>query len=172
MESYIFSFSYLDKKKMDEIRINFLSHSLSKKYNLNFLTKKKLNNHFSYKYSLLKNILLGKYLIFSSKLSSNSKDNSFSNILENIEEVQNFMSSFKEDINLFIIIDNDNYYFSDFLKESSRYNNNSLSNLINLSNQLHLVDYLKLELLQYDFFFLRINNFNLLLKNNFINYMY
>ena len=169
MTSYIFSFPYIDKIKMAEIKSGFLFNELSKSYSINFLTKKNFSSFFNEKHLSLKSILSGKYLI----ISSNDDNSSSLNILiKDIQLIQNFFKGFEEEIFLFGIIHNENYYTNEFLIESVKINNKKIFEYININIYSYLSSLLLIETIQYNIYLSRINNLNLLKQNNFISILY
>jgi hypothetical protein len=169
MTYFIFHFSYLDKLKIKEIKNSFLFNSLSDSYSLNFLTKKNFNSFFDKKFNSLKYILSGKYLIFSCK----KKNINLSELLESLKLLKKFLNSFEEEIQLFNIIYNENYYFNDFLIESSKYKKTNLIMFININKHYFISSLLLINFYNYYLNFSRINNLNLLIKkDNFLSYKY
>jgi hypothetical protein len=166
MAHYIFSFSYLEKNKIKNLKNSFSFNILNETYNLNFLTKKNVDSFFSLNYSSLKKILSGKYLIFSLKTNNIN----FSDLLKNLELIQDFLKTFDDEIHLFTIIYNNSFYFNDFLVESSKYNKKVLLNLTKLQNSYFLFTLLKSETLKYFLYFSRINNLNINKNNEYISY--
>ena len=166
MVYYIFSFSYLDKKKMIELKNSFLFNLLSKNYDLNFITKKNFHNFFSEKHLNLRDIFSGKYLIFSLK----NKNISFQEVLKDLEIIKTFLTSFETDIFFFNIVYNDFYYFNEFLIESNKYNINKIIDLMFITKCFLSLFLFKMEIIKYVLYFNRINNLNLIKNKYYISY--
>jgi hypothetical protein len=166
MVYYIFSFSYLEKNKIKDLKSSFSFNSLSEISNLNFLTKKNVDSFFLPKYSSLKDILSGKYLIFS----LNNESLTLNELLKNLELIQDFLKSFDNDIHLFTVVYNNSYYFNDFLIESNKYKTKEILNLTKLQNSYLLLHLLKIESIKYLLYFSRINNLKINKNYEYLSY--
>jgi hypothetical protein len=168
MVHYIFSFSYIEKKKIKELKNLLLFSTLGNDVHFNFLTKKNFNLFFSNKYLELKNILSGKYLIFSLE----KKDCAFNEMLITFELIHKLLANFENDISLFTIILKNTYIFNDFLIKSNSYKSKNLFDLTNINNKFFISSLLKREIISYNFNFTRINNLNLEKKKIYLSYFF
>jgi hypothetical protein len=166
MAYFIFSFSYLNKDKLDLLKKKFSIHN---KYSLSFLTRNNFNFYFNSKYNNIKYILYGKYIIISNNDVNNYND--FINEINNIKEIIN---SLQLELNVFLMIFNSFLYFDDFINESKKYNLSNIFNLIKFNNLLNNYNILLYSFMVYNKTFLSINNFikNHNSCNNLISYMY
>ncbi|MDF2698970.1 MAG: hypothetical protein K0Q49_526 [Haloplasmataceae bacterium] len=170
MNFFIFSFSYISKKKISELKNSFNVNELSDKYILGFLTKKNINNYFkNNSFSSLKNILSGKYLV----LVFRSKDSVYlKSMFDDLNKFKAIINLLEIDLNLFLINYNNLYLFPDFIKYSDKYNNDYIyKNLLNIYlNNAHI--YIKRSIHSYVFLFYRINNLSKLNSSSeYISYM-
>jgi len=148
---FIFHFSYAEQTIINSIKEN---EFIYENYITSFLTNKNFNDLFNKKYLYLKNILIGKYLLFQ-RINNNI------NNIDNIEkELTKLISLFKENniiINLLCFIYNDKFIFNSFLNESKKYLNlNIFNNFIKLLNNLKLFNIYIYNIYIYIYIFIKI----------------
>jgi hypothetical protein len=164
---FIFYFSYTEQTIVNNIKEN---EFIYENYITSFLTNKNFNNLFDKKYLYLKNILIGKYLLFY-------RMNNDVNNIDNIEkELNKLINLFKENniiINLLCFIYNDKFIFNSFLNESKKYLDLNIFNyLIILLNFFKIFNIYAYNIYIYFYIFIKILMKRIIDLSNYNKFIY